>query len=313
MPSASIIFSSIAQLFGLFALGWFIRRRGYAESADIGRWGRICTELFYPLLIFHSIITGFDPGRVRQLWLMPVLAFGLMVTGMGCGMLLRFALQNQDPAHRRTFVHSCAINNFVYLPIFIIQNSPGMPATALSDFFVFNLGSTIGFWTLGVLTLGGATGWRSTMAHLFSPAILSMFAAGAIAWTGTRDVLPAPLLGACQSAGSITVPLMLIIIGASLHGSFHRNQTRDLICFTVVRLVILPIIYITIIRAFPLPPDLELLATIVALMPASAVSPMMARLYGGCPAFAASSTLVTHLVSLVSVPFAFWWLSRAAG
>ncbi len=310
MPSAPIIFASIAQLFCLFALGWFIRKRGYAETADTGRWGRICTELFYPLLIFHSIITGFDPGRVQQLWLMPALAFGLMAAGMGCGLLLRFALQNQNPAHRRTFVHCCAINNFVYLPIFIIQNSSTLPSTALADFFVFNLGSTIGFWTLGVLTLGGPTGWRSTVKHLLSPAILSMAAAVAIAWTGSRDYLPAPLLGACRDAGSIAVPLMLIIIGASLHGSFHRNQIRDLLFFTATRLIALPLIYIAIIRALPLPTDLELLATIVALMPTSAVSSMMARLYGGDPAFAASATLVTHVASLVTVPFAFWWLGH---
>jgi len=310
LPDAAIIFSSIAELFGLFALGWFIRRRGYAESGDIGRWGRICTELFYPLLIFHSIITGFDPGRVQQLWLMPVLGLGLMVAGMLCGMLLRFALQNKNPAHQRTFVHCCTVNNFVYLPIFIIQNSHTLPSTALSDFFVFNLGSTIGFWTLGVLTLGGATGWRSTLKHLLSPAILSMFAAVGIAWTGTSHYLPTPLLGACKSAGSIAVPLVLVIIGASLHGSFHRNQARDLVFLSLLRLIVLPLVFIAAIRALPLPPDLALLATIVALMPTSAVSPMMARLYGGEPAFAASATLVTHLASLVTVPLAFWWLGR---
>ena len=69
---------------------------------------------------------------------------------------------------------------------------------------------------------------------------------------------------------------MLIIIGASLHGSFHRNQVRDLVLFTGMRLIALPLVYIAIIRALPLPADLELLATIVALMPTSAVSPMMA-------------------------------------
>ena len=311
MPSAAIIFSSIAELFGLFALGWFIRRRGYAGTEDLGKWGRICTELFYPLLIFHSILTGFDPGRVRQLWIMPALAFGLMAAGMGCGLLLRFALQRQDPAHRRTFVHCCTINNFVYLPIFIIQNSPGLPGSALADFFVFNLGSTIGFWTLGVLTLGGGAGWRTTVKHLLSPAILSMFAAVAIAWSGTGHYLPGPLVGACRDAGSIAVPLVLVIIGASLQGSFQRHQTRDLVFFSLLRLIALPFIYILIIRALPLPPDLELLATIVALMPTSAVSPMMARLYGGDPAFAASATLVSHLASLVTVPLAFWWLGHA--
>lgn len=239
---------------------------------------------------------------------MPTLAFGLMFAGAILGLVFCRALKTRDPATRRTFVHLCAMNNFVYLPIFIIQNS--LPPGALADFFVFNLGSTIGFWTIGVLTLGGATAWRGTLRHLVSPPLLSMFLALALSWSGARDWLPLPLLGVCRSAGSLSVPLMLVIIGATLEGSLRRAQARDLAYLTLLRLVVLPLCFIAIIRGLRLPAELELLAIIVALMPTSAVSPVMARLYGGVPSFASAATLVTHLASLVTVPLAFWWLGR---
>ena len=308
MPSSAVVFSSIAELFGLFAIGWLIRRRGYAQKEDLDRWGKIAAGIFYPFLIFHSIIRDFDPTRVRTLWMMPALALGLMLAGAATGLLLCRGMKSRDPATRRTFVHLCAMNNFVYLPIFIIQNS--LPPGALADFFVFNLGSTIGFWTIGVLTLGGVTEWRSTLRHLISPPLVSMFAAIALAWTGARDWLPQPFIDICKDAGSLSVPLMLIIIGATLQGAFRRDQIRDLTFITIVRLLVLPVLYIAIIRALPLPAGLELLAIIVALMPTSAVSPVMARLYGGVPAFASAATLVTHVASLITVPLAFWWLSR---
>ncbi len=239
---------------------------------------------------------------------MPTLAFGLMFAGAILGLVFCRGLKTRDPATRRTFVHLCAMNNFVYLPIFIIQNS--LPPGALADFFVFNLGSTIGFWTIGVLTLGGATAWRGTLRHLVSPPLLSMFLALALSWSGARDWLPLPLLGVCRSAGSLSVPLMLVIIGATLEGSLRRAQARDLAYLTLLRLVVLPLCFIAIIRGLRLPAELELLAIIVALMPTSAVSPVMARLYGGVPSFASAATLVTHLASLVTVPLAFWWLGR---
>ena len=310
MPSSAIVFSSIAELFGLFAIGWLIRRWGYAQKEDFDRWGRIAAEVFYPFLIFHSIIRDFDPARVRTLWMMPALAFGLMLAGAIAGLLVCRGMQTRDPATRRTFVHLCAMNNFIYLPIFIIQNS--LPPGALADFFVFNLGSTIGFWTIGVFTLGGVTDWRRTLRHLISPPLLSMFAAIGLAWTGARDWLPQSFLAVCRNTGSLSVPLMLIIIGATLQGAFRRDQARDLVFISALRLILLPLLYIAIIRALPLPPDLELLAIIVALMPTSAVSPVMARLYGGVPSFASAATLVTHIASLVTVPLAFWWLSHAA-
>jgi hypothetical protein len=201
------------------------------------------------------------------------------------------------------------MNNFVYLPIFIIQRS-SLPPGILADFFVFNLGSTIGFWTIGVMTLGGTADWRGTMRHLMSPAILSMFVAVGMAFAGAKNWLPGPVLGVCQSAGSLSVPLMLVIIGGTISGSFRRDQARDLTLITVLRLAAIPLILFFLIKAVRLSPGMEQIALIVALMPTSAVSPVMARLYGGSPPFAAAATLLTHVLSLATVPLAFWLLAR---
>lgn len=309
MPPASAVVSAIAELFGLFALGWFIRRRGYAQPDDLHRWGRIATEIFYPFLIFNSIVRDFDAARVRELWILPVLALSMMIAGAAVGLAFRGAMKSRDPDVRRTFVHLCAMNNFIYLPIFIIQRST-LPAGILADFFVFNLGSTIGFWTIGILTLGGTADWRGTVKHLTSPAILSMFLAIGLACAGAKNWLPAPFLGVCQSAGSLSVPLMLVIIGASIHGSFRRDQIRDLSLISFLRLAALPAVSYLLIKAAPLTSNMEQIALIVALMPTSAVSPVMARLYGGSPAFAAAATLLTHVLSIVTVPLAFWLLAR---
>lgn len=309
MPPPSVVVSAIAELFGLFALGWFIRRKGYAQPEDLHRWGRIATEVFYPFLIFHSIVRDFDAERVRELWVLPLLAFSMMTAGAGVGLVLRKALRSHDPDLGRTFVHLCAMNNFIYLPIFIIQKSI-MPAGALADFFVFNLGSTVGFWTIGVLTLGGPAGWCTTLKHLASPAILSMLLALVMACFGAKNWLPAPFLGVCESAGSISVPLMLVIIGSTLHGAFRREAVRDLTLLAVLRLAVIPSVSFLLIQAAHLRPELKQIALIVALMPTSAMSPVMTRLYGGSTSFAAAATLLTHLLSLVTVPLAFWLLSR---
>lgn len=308
MPPALAVVSAIAELFGLFALGWFIRRRGYAQQEDLHRWGRIATEIFYPFLIFHSIVRDFDGARVRELWILPVVAFSMMAAGAAVGLALKGLMRSREPDVRRTFVHLCAMNNFVYLPIFIIQRS-ALPEGALADFFVFNLGSTIGFWTIGILTLGGTADWRGTLRHLTSPAILSMFVAVGMACAGAKNWLPAPFLGVCQSAGSLSVPLMLIIIGGTIHGSFRRDQARDLTLISVLRLAGIPVVLCCLIKAVPLSPVMKQIALIVALMPTSAVSPVMARLYGGSPSFAAAATLLTHILSVVTVPLAIWLLA----
>lgn len=308
MPAFTTVLSAIAEMGGLFAIGWFIRWRGYAKVEELDRTGSLSTRFFYPFLIFHSIIEGFEAQRVRELWILPVLSFGMICAGGLAGMVLRKGLRNRDPDVAKSFVHLCAINNFVYLPLFIIRGS--LPPGALADFFVFNLGSTIGFWTVGVLTLGGTPDWKVTAKQLLSAPILSMFLAMGLASCGAKDWLPDVLLAVCRDAGSISVPLILIVIGARLGGALRREYWFDLAFYNIVRLVALPALFIAAIHALPLSGQLRQIAVIVALMPASAMSTVMTRIYGGSTPFAAAATLTSTILCTVTVPLAMWWLAR---
>ncbi len=290
-------------MFGLFAIGWIVNRLRFFEPSDFDRLSRLVVEVLFPCLIFNSLVSGLEPGRLGELSLLPALGFGLMAIGGICGAFLRSGLKSKDPAVAAAFHHICAINNYGFLPIFIITNS--MPPEALALFFVFNLGSTVGYWTVGVIVLepGGAS-LRSTMRRLISPSMVAIALGMTVALAGGREWMPHFVMRVTGLAGGISVPLILIVIGALLGASFRREHARDLIYITVLRVIVLPAIYILAVWWLPLADDVRIICIIVSLMPAAATSVVMARVYGGSSEFAAAATITTTVASIVTIPLA---------
>ncbi|MCE9616136.1 MAG: AEC family transporter [Lentisphaerae bacterium] len=302
------IILAIAQIFGVCFIGWLAARFGYLNEHDVSRWSRLMIDFLFPLLVFQSIVRGFDAHRLGELWMLPALGLGIVVIGALCGIPLRATVKSRDPDIRNTFHHFCASNNYGFLPVIIIQNLWG--ATGMANLFVLNLGSTIGYWTLGVALLGGHN-LRATARHIISPTLIALALALIVSLTGLSHVFPELLLRVCESAGSAAVPGMLMLGGATLYPLPTLSDRRDLAWLTLVRLVLIPAITILALIALPLSADVRHVAIIVALMPVPISSMVLARRYGGSPRFAAQAAVVTTLAAIVTVPLAVVLLRAA--
>ncbi len=116
-----IIFA-IAEISGVLAVGWLARLTGHVREDDVNRWSRFVLDFLFPALVFHRIITGFDPSRLAEVWPLPVLGLGVIAFGALAGFGLRYGLKSRDADVRKTFHHFCAVNNYGYLPIIIVGN-----------------------------------------------------------------------------------------------------------------------------------------------------------------------------------------------
>ena len=303
----SEIVLAVVQIFGVFLIGWLARRWQYIEEEEINRWSHFVVDVLFPLLVFTSIVRGFEAERVRQLWPLPFLGLGMIVFGALAGILLRMGVRSRDPDVVKTFHHFCAINNYGFLPIIIVQSLWG--ETGLANLFVFNLGSTVGYWTIGIGLLGEAD-WRKTARKIFSSNLIAVALALAVCLSGAKSHVPEVLLRITGSAGSATVPLMLLLIGASLYPLPSIRNKFDVAYITAVRLALLPFLAILILTALPLDRDVRNIAVIVALMPATVSSTIITRRYGGSPDYAARVAVVTTILSMVTIPVALTLLGN---
>lgn len=295
---------AIMKIFGMFLIGWLARRRGYIDRGDLDRMSRLVVDILMPMLIFASILQHFEVSRIPELWPLPLIGFGQMAVGGLLGAVLRAGMQDRDPDARRTFHHFCAVNNFGFLPLIIAENLWG--GEGLARVFFLNLGSNIGYWTIGIGLLGGDL--RSAARNMFSPMLLTLLTSLGLAVAGGGAWVPGLIVDTAGLAGQAAVPLMLIVIGASLSAEGLRDHPRDMVYLTVVRLGLIPAVLLAILWHLPLAEDVRQLSAVVAIMPVAVSTVVITRRYGGSPDFAVRAALVTTVSALATVPLTLAWL-----
>jgi predicted permease len=179
----------------------------------------------------------------------------------------------------------------------------------LAGLFYLTLGSTIATWTVGVGVLG-STDVRQMVRNLLSPILVATVAAIALSWCGVVRHIPAVAGHIIASAGAASVPMMVVLAGASLFKPSAWRITWQVVYVTIIRLAVLPFCAVIVLRIIPLPHEMYALAVIVALMPLGVSSVIYTRIFGGAPDFAASSSLATTAASVVTVPVALWLLFK---
>lgn len=300
-----IVTLAILQIFAVFALGALARRLGYLLDADLSRWSRLGVDFLLPGLAFHTITQNLDPSRLRALWIAPLIAVGMFGVGALIGELCRPRHAPYSDAFSRTFRHLCAMNNYSYLPIVIIERLWG--GSALADFFIFNLGSEIGFWTLGV-ALFGQRNHGAALRQILSPNVIAILLAVALCLLGWHVHIPHLVIDVTGWLGAAAIPLLVLLVGGSMYPLPQLRHKAALARITVLRLALIPAINIAILHALPIPPDLRRIAVVVALMPSAVMSVILARRHDGDPEFASETAVVTTVIAILTVPLALGWL-----
>lgn len=293
------VFLAIVETFLAFGLGALAMRYQFLQPGDLPRLGRLTLDLMFPLMVFSSITRNFDPSRLNDLWLMPVLGFALMAFGALAGLGLRRGMRGRTPARLATFHHFCAVNNYVFLPLIVLDKIWGEHYVSL--LLLMNVGSTIGFWTIGVLTLGGS-GLSQSIKNIFSINLLAVAAALFVSFLGLP--IPTVLANTARSIGDASVPVMLLLIGAAIYNSAGKifHYKFDVLYLSAVRLVLLPLLIVLALKLLPLPREVYEVTFVVALMPVSSSSVLITQRYGGCTDFAGQAIVVTTVLSLFSIP-----------
>ena len=297
------VFLAIVETCVLFAVGGGALKIGYIGRDDIERWSRFTFNVFTPCLTFAAITQNLGRDELRTLWIMPVAGFAIMAAGAVLGILFLPLLRSRSPERKATFVHICAINNYIFLPLIVAGNLFGIGRhTAL--LMVSNVGSTVGFWTIGVITLTGVRKetLRTAVKQLYSVNVVAVaLAVAVVLWNIPVPPLAAKLTG---TLGSIAIPLTIILTGAALFRDARglSHHPADAAIVAVTRLVLIPAIYVAVLKVLPLPREMYEVCFVIALMPAAVSSALVARLHGGDGEFASQSVVTTTLLAMATVP-----------
>ncbi len=317
-----LIFFRLLSVFLMIGIGWIARQRQMIEADSTRSLSRLLTNFFYPALIFTSMLRNFDTGGLAAHWTLPVGGFLIMLLGFGIGLLAERLLVDPHSRQGHAFLFQCTVNNYSFLPMplaLMLWGEAGVAGLIFST-----LGPEVAVWTLGVYAFSGRQLRRDSLRHLVNAPLLTMIAA--LALILLRDGLPTravsflamptvqasseAIMAALTLIGGATIPIAMIVAGSRMAGlRGHHLFSRLQVSVGALRLLLIPAAAILLMHMLPLTADVERILCLVAVMPSAITSVVLSEIYRADSEFAASSVLVTHLFSLLTIPL---WLALLA-
>ena len=289
---------AILETFAFFGIGAFIVARKMLNQDSIKGMSRFAINVLTPFLIFSSVAGNFTKADLTTAWIYPVLGFAMMLLHCLFGYL--FLILKHNTAERKaTFLHMAVVNNYLYLPLIVIGYL--WDSKTLAALLLWSVGSTFGQWTIGIAVMAGSD-MKRMLRTLISPNSIAVIAA--ILYILQPYRFPVRIMDFFSKTGSLAIPLCLIFIGASIYLSRTKLSAHagDVLLTTLIRVLVIPLLTLIVLQYIPLPAMAHNIASVIAVMPASAGSVLIMREYGGDADFAGQLILSTTIASLVTMP-----------
>ena len=304
MMSYGQLFLVVLPVFAMIALGAVLRRtRLITESAEDSLFNLV-VKVTTPCLIYESVATNPALREPGNLFLPPLLGFGLTLLCMALGWYVARALGLTIGHGLRTFALAVGLTNYGYLPLPLMDAMFGPESRAV--LLVHNVGVEAAIWTGGILVVTGLSpreGWRK----LINAPVIALLLAVAANLTGLAPQVPAVVMGFVHVLAVCAIPLGLLMTGVSIQPHLDDPKqlvdTRVTLTAWLLRLVVLPWVFLLVARYLPCSVELKRVLVIQAAMPSAVVSIIVARIYGGQPLVAVQIILGTTALALFTIPF----------
>lgn len=311
-PLFELILKILASMIGV---------AGLLLLGSLLRWGRVLRpRLDRPLLkviirgLMPALIFGLIAGNPKlhdpiRVLLPPLVGFGTIVLGFLIGALAVKLLHRAQPMSlpaQRTFIFTVGIQNYGYIaaPIAVVL----FGVDSLAVLFLHNVGVDLAFWTIGVLVMTGHFS-RSTLLRAINPPSVAIVVALVANWSGLSAHIPVELTDALTLVGKASIPLGLILIGATIFDHLHEANLRGsgsmLLTANLMRLGVIPLCILLVAWMIPAAVELKQIMIVQAAMPSGVFAIIMAKHYKGDTPTAMRIILTTNIICLITTPI---WL-----
>ena len=305
------IFITIVPIFVIIFLGWAFRKKGYFSEPFVSSANRLVYRLAIPAMIFRSVSKSDFATRFNaKVLLVSLLCFPLIF--VLAWLWTRLARYGQSLTG--SFIQGSMHCNIGYIGLavaFYYLGEEGLARAGIAAGFIMILQNTLSVMALemGNQRTKGPFKVRKVAADIISnPVICSALAAMPVSLAGLE--LPQVVDRCLHILSCMSLPMALLIIGATLSFSSFRVMGGALVLATTFKLVIMPGAAFLAFWAMRIPSSEFMAPLILLASPVATIAFVMASELHGDREFSVSVISLTTLLSFISLSF---WLKIAEG
>ena len=288
-------------LFAILIVGLVAGKLDYMGGEFDKKLSSLVINFTCPALILSSAMTGELPDRRLILPLLGISALTYVILTGVTMILPRYLTRKKDDEGIIGFALMFGNVGFMGYPV--VASIFGHQAVFYAA--VLNVVNTFAVFTIGTILIEGnlGDGKHFQKKVLYSTPMLSAYLAMLIVAFGI-DGIPGVISQPLTMIGNITVPAALLIIGSSMSQLSARTMLGNLTVYitSVFRLLLIPLGFYYLCRAFGFDLYVVNINTVVIAMPVATYGTILCLKYNRDTTLIAAVTLITTLLSMITIP-----------
>lgn len=295
------ILEQVVILFLILIAGFASRKLGVFDDKVTKGMSSLLLKVTLPALIIDSLQRSFSPELLRESGHILLISFGVYAGSVVLALLI-----GKIPGLKQTEVgvirFAAVFSNVGFMGYPVVLAVFGHDA--LFHTAVFNLPFNFLSFTIGIILItgGSAKKHRLDWRVFLNPAIVAIGVGFTLFLFSIS--LPYALAETTRQVGSLTTPLAMIVVGATLVGMDAKEVFGNWSIYMVsaVRLVIVPLIVWVVLNRFVSNPLLIGIPVLVTAMPVAVNTVLLADEYDANPRLASQVVFLSTLLSIVTIP-----------
>lgn len=305
MIPISIVIQAVAPIFILALGGLFIRRYNLLSAEADSSLLKLTINVFSPCLAFDSIVGNRALHIPSNLLIAPVIGYSTVALGVLLALMSARVLKFSDEKVKGTFALTVGLYNYGYVPLPLALYLFSRETAGV--LFVHNIGVEVALWTIGVLLLTDNSGKKIDISKIINVPLVSILLSVALNFLKAEQWIPKYFSIAITMLGHCAIPMGVILIGATIYDYLDefnpQKGTKIILSSFLLRLLILPMIFLAIAYVIPCSRELKAVIVLQAAMPSAVFPIVMTKHYGGDIKTALRVVISTSIVGLFTIPF----------
>lgn len=257
----------------------------------------ILMDVTLPLMIIYSFSFKFSMDMLKNSLMIIFYSFLIHIVLIILSKILYFKFPESK---KNVLKFSTVFSNCGFIGYPVLQGLYGKIGVFYTS--IFTIPFNIFMWSYGVMLFTGKKDIKSIKKNLINGPMICIFLGLIIFLFSIK--LPYPVLQTLKSAGDMTTPISMFIIGSMLADVKLKDVFKgfDIYFMNFIKLIIVPLLTFVILKLLGADKTLIYMCVILEAMPTATLVGVFAEKYNGDKTAASKCAFLSTILSMVTIP-----------
>ncbi len=303
--------NQMIYLVAFILIGYLLAHFGAVKAEAASMLSKLENLVFIPALMMGTFMTDFSVADLKASWKLILFSTVIELVFLPLSLWVGRKCSKKE-FEQKIFAYGLAFSNFGYMGHAVVR---AVFPEYFSQYVMFTMPLYVIIYTWAVPALlmpkEGKQTWKQRLKGVFNPMVIGMLAGILVGLSGLR--LPSSIVSVVQTAGNCMSPIAMMLTGITIASIDLSKVFRswNIYLLTVLRLIVYPLVGLAVLILLPLPNVYKICAVCALAMPLGLSNVVIPAAYGMDTTKAAAMALVSHVLSIITIPLMFILLNLA--